>query len=134
MADDSKIDYITRRLDGVAEKVSDISVKVGAQEVKLEVQVADLRDINSELKRNNDILQTNTASLQEHIRRTNLLESYVKHVEERFSPIELEQVRKKAINEWIKKQAIFLAKISGMLGAVGGAGAAIKYVSHLLGF
>lgn len=127
-----EIDYITRRLDVVAEKVSDMSITLGAHIAKFDVHLENVLDQRAELKRNTDILDNNTLSLQDHIKRTDLLEQYVKKIDERFTPLELDQIRSKAVTEWLRNRIFFLAKLGGAVTSLGALAALARLlVQHL---
>lgn len=129
---DSKLDYIANRLDNVAEKVEDINTTLASHVAKFEAHVEREEDDRAHLIRNTDVLHENTSSLKDHMKRTELLEYYVKKIDERFTPIELEISRKKAVGEWLKSNVIFLGKVGGAVTALGGIGAAIKIlIGHL---
>lgn len=132
MADDSKIDYITEKLDSVSEKVSDIHTKLEVHITKFDAVVSDITGDRAQVQRNTEILNTNTISLQEHMKRTDLLENYVRNIEGRFTPVELDIMRKRAVSEWIKAQMILAAKIGGAITALGSIGATLKFLIHYL--
>ena len=132
MANDTKIDYIVHKIDSVSEKVADINSNLEVHIAKFEAHIEHGEEQKEEIKRNTDILHQNTASLHEHMRRTDLLESYVKKIEDRFAPVELESLRKKAVSEWIKVKLVIIAKIGGAAAALGSIGAAVKLLLSLL--
>lgn len=132
MADDTKIDYITNRLDTVAEQVSEINTALQVHIAKFDAAVQGNEDDRKNIARNTDILQSNTANLAEHMKRTEILETYVKKIDERFTPVEMELLKKKAVGEWWKNRVMFLAKLGGALGALGALGAAAKMLIHYL--
>jgi hypothetical protein len=133
MADDKKLDYITTRLDKVADDVVDINTKLEVHIAKFDSVVEDVKVDRTHLQRNTDILNTNTTSLQEHMKRTDILEQYVRNIEGRFTPVELDVMRKKAVSEWIKAQLVLVAKIGGAITALGGIAAAAKMLLAYLG-
>lgn len=129
---DSKLDYITEKLDNVSEKVTDIDTKLQIHIIKFDEAIKDNIEDRKDITRNTDILQDNTKNLAEHMKRTELLENYIKLLESRFTPVEMETVRKKAIADWTKERLVLLAKIGGALSALGAIGAAVKLlISHL---
>lgn len=133
MADESKLDYITTRLDKVGEDVSDINTKLEVHMAKFDAVVEDVKLDRQQLQRNTEILGTNTNSLQEHMKRTDILEGYVRNIEGRFTPVELDMMRKKAVSEWIRAQMVLAAKIGGALTALGSAAAAAKLlIQHFM--
>lgn len=114
------------KLDTIVEKVSNIGTKLEVHIANFEAHISHEEEQKEELKRNTSILQTNTSSLQEHMQRTDALESYVKKIDERFTPVELESLRKKAVADWWKTRVIFMAKLGGAIGAVGAMGGILK--------
>src|ERR1700744_1773814 len=105
MADD-KIDYIAQRLDTVAKKVSEMNDTLQVHVGKFDTHLENVAERQEELKRNTDILHKNTVSLENHIKRTDLLEQYVKSIDERFTPVEMGQLKDRAVSEWIKAKII----------------------------
>jgi DNA repair exonuclease SbcCD ATPase subunit len=71
-----------------------------------------------EFKRMNDILMENTESLKYHIRRTALLEEAMLKIDARLSPIEIERIKKQAVNAWLKQKMVTVAKIFGAATAL----------------
>lgn len=132
MVDDTKIDYIAQKVDIVSEKVSDINVKLEVHMAKFDAIVDDIGIDRAQLTRNTDILGTNTHSLQEHMKRTEILENYVRNIEGRFTPVELEAMRKKAVSEWIKGKLVLTVKFGGAVAALGSLGTAIKFMLQYL--
>jgi len=131
MAIDTKIDYIAQRLDVVVDKVADMSSILNTHVVKFEDHIKHEDGQREELKRNTDILNQNTGSLQDHIKRTELLEDYVKKIDARFTPVEMEALRQRAVSDWIRGKIIFLGKFGAALGAIGTIFAILKYVLQL---
>jgi hypothetical protein len=128
MADNTKIDYIADRLDNVAEKVDDLRTTLTTHVAKFESHVVREEEDRAHLIRNTDVLNENTASLKDHMKRTEILERYVKAIDDRFTPVELELIRKKAVSEWLKSRVIFIGKLGGAVTALGAIGAAIRLV------
>ena len=83
-----------------------------------------------ELRRMNDILMDNTSSLKEHMQRTSLLEQAVMKMDERLSPIEIERIKKQAVNAWVMNNAVFIGKVFAGLAGLFGAYQAIKSLIH----
>lgn len=113
-----KIDNLAEKLDSVTEKVSDIGTKLEVHLAKFEAHVDGERDRWQALDRNTEILQQNTESLKEHMQRTDLLETYVKKIDERFTPVEVAAQRKQAVHDWWKNSIIFVAKVGAAVTAV----------------
>lgn len=128
MADDSKLDYIQERVDTVVDRVADISVSVEKLKTTFEHHISQDESLKSEFARMADTLSDNTSSLREHMRRTDLLEQYVKSVDARFTPLELEMIRKKAVNSWIIAKLKLVAKLGAAVSALGVLGLAAKHV------
>lgn len=127
MADNSKLDYIQERVDTVVDRVADLNKTVEGLKATFEHHIKQDEHMQDELTKMSSTMQANTLSLQEHMRRTNLLEDYVKSVEARFSPIEMEQLRKKAVQNWISVKLKFIAKLGGAITAAGAIGMAAKH-------
>jgi len=115
MAD--KIDDLTEKMDNVTEKVSGIDTKLEVHLAKFEAHVDGERDRWEALNHNTKILQENTESLKEHMQRTDLLENYVKKIDERFTPVEIAAQHKLAVANWWKNTLVLIAKIGGALTA-----------------
>lgn len=133
MAEEKKLDYITNKLDYVAEKVADIDIKLQVHIAKFDAAVEDNVEDRRKIEHNTDILSENTSSLAEHIKRTEMLENYIKVLEGRFTPVEVESARKKAVEEWVKEKLVLMAKIGGAVTGVGALAAAIKFLISYLG-
>lgn len=131
MADDKKLDYITDKLDFVADKIYEIDTNLQVHIARFESVAQDSAEDRRNIKRNTEVLQENTVSLQDHMKRTDILEAYVKGVESRFTPVEMDAMRRKAVNEWAKSRVFFLAKLGG---AITGLGAAAGLVKFLIGY
>lgn len=132
MADDTKFDYIVRRLDTVEEKVSDTNVTLGSHIARFEAHMEKLESQSDQIKRNTDILNRNTASLEHHIERTDLLQEYVTKMDQRFSVIELEAIQKKARRDGYIANLVLLGKLGGAVGALGAIAAALKLAIQVL--
>lgn len=132
MADDKKLDYITNKLDDVSDKVNDMDTKLQVHIVKFDAALQESAEDRGNLARNTDILQENTDNLAEHMKRTELLEAYIKILEQRFTPVEMEAARKRAVEEWIKNKLVLIAKISGAITGLGALAATIKMLLNYL--
>lgn len=131
--DTSKLDYIADRLDTVSEKVDTLNTTLATHVAKFEAHVEREEEDRVHIIRNTDVLHNNTLSLQDHMKRTEILEHYVKAIDDRFTPVELEAMRKKAVGEWTKSRIIFLGKLGGAVAAIGSIGAGIKFLIGYLG-
>ena len=127
-----KFDVLANKLDNVAEKVSDIGSKLEVHVVKFEAHIEREDERNSTLMRHADALQENTESLKDHMRRTDALETFVKKIDERLTPVELEAIHRKAIADWWKTRIWFAAKLGGALGALGALAGMLKFVLNSL--
>lgn len=129
---EGKLDYIAHKLDDVSDKVNEIDKALGVHISKFDEAVKDNEDDRKNIKRNTDVLSENTNNLVEHMKRTDLLESYIRKIDERFTPLELEAMRKKAVSEWTKDKLMLIAKIGGALSALGAIGAALRLLFQYL--
>lgn len=118
----------TQKLDTIVEKIAEV-------DKKLEVHLTDFRnhveretERGEQIKANTTILQANTSSLEQHMARTDALETFVKQINERFTPVELESIRKKAVVEWWKGKIVLLGKIGAAIGAVGAIAGILKFM------
>jgi Ni,Fe-hydrogenase I large subunit len=119
-------------IKAVENKVGDVDKGLTAIKVAFEHHIRQDELMYEEFKRMNDVLQENTESLKIHMKRTALLEEAVIKMNSRLEPIELEKIKKQAISHWLKEKGVLLAKIAGMLGAMGGAIIALEpYISRL---
>lgn len=116
MAND-KLDSVMEKLDNVEDKVSDIRTKLEVHLSKYDMHVQFAKEQNDILKQNTEILQENTQSLRDHMERTDLLETYVKQLEQRVSPVEMDLLRSNAVADWWKNRVIFMAKLGGAIAA-----------------
>ena len=133
MADDKKIDYVLDRLENVSEKVDEIGTSLAHHAAKFDSHVERTAEERQQIQRNTDILHNNTLSLQAHMKRTDILESYVKRIDERFTPVEIESARAEAVSNYVKGKVPFLAKLGGALTTLGGLGAGLKLLlQHFL--
>lgn len=119
MAD--KKDYLQEKLDTIAGAMSNIDKDVALQKAALLAHTEQDEKLCAELTRMNNILQDNTESLKEHVRRTNLLESVVKNIDDRLNPIEIEHIQKAAVHSWAMNKLKLLGKIGTAVGAVAAA-------------
>lgn len=131
MAND-KIDNVVEKLDSVSDKVSDINTKLEVHISKFNMHIDQEQEQNEILKRNTDILHVNTASLKDHMERTDLLESYVKKLDQRIAPVELELLRSTAVSDWWKARVVFLAKLGGAIAAIGTLAGMAKWLLNAL--
>lgn len=127
-----KLDGIAHKLDTVVEKLADVNTKVEVLASNFNSHVAHEEEQVKAMAENTKVLQANTNSLQEHMSRTNMLETYMKKMDERFSPLELESIRKKAVAEWWKTKVIILGKVGAAIGAVGAIAGIVKFLLSAL--
>ena len=121
--------YIQERLESVATSVGNIDKDMALQRQALEDHTKSDEKMYEELRRMNDILQSNTESLKEHVRRTNLLEDVMNRMDKRLEPVELEHIQKQAVKDYLYKNAKFVAKITAALAGIAGL---LVYVRPLL--
>lgn len=117
---------IVDKLDELQKSTHNIDKEVALQKAAAEDHAQDLKVLQQEQKRNNDILQQNTQSLNEHMARTDLLESMVEKMDARLVPIEVERIQKEAIAAHRKDMMKKWGKIIGVLATLGGLIAATK--------
>jgi hypothetical protein len=127
-----KFDVLADKLDNVNEKVSDINSKLEVHIARFDSHVEHEEHREVALQRHTNVLQANTDSLKDHMRRTDILETYVKKIDERFTPVEQEALRKKAVAEWWKNKVLFLAKLGGAIGALGAVASIFKWLLNAL--
>jgi hypothetical protein len=114
---DDQIENIERKVDDIAECIHGVDKELSLHKATFEDHAKQDALMYEELKRMNDILQTNTESLREHMHRTDLLEQMVKKLDERFTPLEVEYIKKEAVNEYAKEKLVLIAKIGGAIVA-----------------
>lgn len=119
-----------QKLDTLVAKVSDLGTKLEVHLANFQSHTAAEEEQKQDLKQNTRVLQENTSSLQEHMARTDALEHYVKKIDERFTPVELESLRKRAVSDWWKGKVWLGAKLGGALGAVGAITGILRWLSH----
>lgn len=129
--DDKKLDYIQERIDTVVDRVHDISRSFEGLKTSFEYRQEQDERMESTLNQMNEALRRNTSSLQEHMRRTDLLEKYVRLVDNRLSPLENELSRKKAIQAWMSEKLKFIGKLGAAVSAGGAIGLGLKQLLHL---
>jgi predicted nuclease with TOPRIM domain len=128
MATDNK--ELKEDVKEVKQVVHELVKTIAEHKVTLQHQIENDRNMFEEFRRLNDILQQNTDSLKEHMHRTNLLEKSVQTLDERLCPVEVEIIGKKAVKEWMKDNAILVAKISGGLGTLVTAYMTLRHLIH----
>lgn len=127
-----KIDNIAHKIDLVSDKVSEMSTKLEVHIAKFDIAAADAAKDRVNISKNTDVLEANTGSLNEHMKRTDILEQYVKKIDERFTPVEMESIRKKAVADYAKARIILLGKLGGAIGALGALAGIVKFlIQHL---
>src|SRR5688500_1067951 len=125
----NKLDYIQERMDTVVDRLADVGKTVEALKKDILHSTTQMSSMGAELKSFGSTLNNNTMSLQEHMHRTELLEDYVKTIDKRISPNELERLRKKAVSSWISAKLKFIAKLGA---AVSAGGALLMAIKHLI--
>lgn len=129
-SDDKKLSYIQERVDAISDKVSEIDSTLSVHVSKFDAQLDIVQELRNDIKATNRVLSKNTDSLDTHIYRTNLLEEYMKKIDARFHPMEIEHLRQVAVQEWLSAKLKLLAKIGAAVGALGSLGLAIKFLAH----
>lgn len=117
---------IVDKLDDLQKSTHSIDKEVALQKAAAEDHAQDLKALQHEQKRNNDILQQNTQSLNEHMARTDLLESMVEKMDARLTPIEIDKIEKEAVAKARKEALIRWGKIIAALATLSGIIAAAK--------
>lgn len=130
MADD-KNDYLQQRLDTISDKVSDTNSTLKTHITKFDNLLDWTAQAREDIRQTHEVLQKNTASLEVHIYRTQLLEDYVKKVDARFAPVEVEHLRVKAVNEWVSSKLKLIAKFGAAAGALGTLSVLAKYLLQI---
>jgi len=129
---DDKIDYIQKKLDTAVDKMHDMNASLRTHMGNFETHTRQDEGMYEELKRMNNILSDNTASLKDHMYRTDLLEDYIKKVDIRFLPVERAHADKKAINTWIFTKLKFIAKLGAAAVGLGSLMVAVKFLIQFL--
>lgn len=130
-----------RSLEGankeLSKSISSLDKTVGEFKVSFENHVASDEKMYEELKRMNDILSDNTASLQTHIKRTDLLEQAVMKMDVKLTALEVKSIGEEAIKKWLKDTTKFVGKVCAALAAlttaIMAAPAVIKWLISLAG-
>ncbi len=112
---DLKVDYIQDKVDEVASIVHKIDKEQALQKATFEDHLTQDERMYQEFMRMNNILQENTASLREHMLRTDMLETLVMKVDARLAPIEIDRIKKDAVKAWLKNAATVTAKVLTLL-------------------
>lgn len=92
----------------------------------------ELRDLRKQLIRMNETLSVNTESLRTHIRRTELLEQATIKLDGRLSELEIKNIERNAIKNWVRNTIILYAKIIAGAGAFVGAVMGLPIVAEWL--
>ncbi len=106
-------------VDGIESQVNQLDKALAQYQITREHHQQQDERMYEELKRMNDILLSNTESLKQHMRRTELLEAAVMKMNDRISPLELENIKKAAVRSWIKENAILAGKVLAAILALG---------------
>lgn len=113
------------------DKLAELDKSVSEHKLVFDIHAKTDERMYEELKRMNDILEVNTASLKEHMAQTALLKATVLQMDARLLPMELEKIRRDAINAWLKDKLILAAKGAGvLLGSGGIVWSILKYLGH----
>lgn len=128
-SDSKKIDYIQEKLDDVASTCANIDKEVALQKQAFDDHLSQDERMYQEFKRMNDILQQNTDSLKEHMYRSDMLETLMTKMEERYSPVAKEFERKQAVRDWSVAKLKLMGKLGAALSALGTILAIIHHLS-----
>jgi chromosome segregation ATPase len=121
-----QLDHIQERIDTVIDRVADANKSLESFKTAFELHVEKDDQMSSKLIGLHDTLIENTQNLREHMRRTDLLEEYVKAVDARFTPVEMERLRSRAVNAWISSKLGLVVKVGAALGAGATIGVALQ--------
>lgn len=97
---DQKIEYIQEKMDEISDSVHNIDKSLAVHKSEFIEHSKQDEKMYDELKRMNDILQTNTDSLQEHMHRTDLLETLITRMDARLAPFEQEKISQEAVKKY----------------------------------
>jgi hypothetical protein len=117
-----QLDHIQERIDTVIDRVADANKSLESFKTAFELHVEKDDQMSSKLIGLHDTLIENTQNL----RRTDLLEEYVKAVDARFTPVEMERLRSRAVNAWISSKLGLVVKVGAALGAGATIGVALQ--------
>ena len=125
--DDKVLELILQTMEKVDQKVEKVNDKVEAigNKVVEQNQICDnhtnlIKEIGSEQSKMNEILDRNTASLDEHIKRTAILEEEVVDLDKRITPLEDDRLRKGIISSFVKRNAKVIVTVIGISGTIAG--------------
>lgn len=121
---------VKQALNRLSDQANDIDKSLSAYKTSFDNHIIQDEKMYEEFKRLNDILMENTLSLKEHMHRTGLLEQAVIKMDSRLSPIEIDRIKKQAINSWIKSNLYLVAKVVGAITALAGLYKAIAMFIH----
>lgn len=99
-------------------KISAIEQRVNSMDEKVDVVSSDLKEINQKLDSVDRTLIVNTASLQEHMRQTNLLKKQQEKFHGRLETIEKSRERVSNIMWFVAKVFLVLSSAAGFIIAV----------------
>jgi predicted transcriptional regulator len=127
MSSDDSSNYVISELRSIdnsvkelSEKISSVDKTLAEHQVSFENHIKQDTMMYDELKRMNDILQSNTDSLKQHMYRTELLETAVLKLDQRLTPLEIQDIEKKAIKNWWAGAGMLIAKIASAIAGLAG--------------
>jgi methyl-accepting chemotaxis protein len=119
---DSKLNDIQEQVSSISESVHNIDKEVALTQQTLKNHTAHDEILDQQIVKQlgliNEVLQKNTASLDEHIRRTDLLETMVQKMDNRLSPLEVQHIQQEAIITWRHDTLMKAIKIVGAIGSI----------------
>lgn len=121
MSNQRVLDHIVKSLDKAHEKLNrldEIQQEISANKITLLTHIGGESGIVGEQKLIRQTLDRNTASLEEHVRRTELLEKTVSNLDNRMVPIEREYLHKKAVEVFFSKMGKWIGAIFALVGAI----------------
>ena len=129
---DSMLSHIIDAINEIRISTHNIDKEVTLQKASAEERHVDIKQIQEDQRRLTEVMRENTDSLNEHMARTDLLEKAVMAIDSRLTPIEIERIQKTAIAQHRNDMLMRIAKIMGVLTAIGGIIMAAKPLILLL--
>lgn len=119
---DSKLSDIQDQVNSISESVHSIDKEIALtqQTLKAHTNHDEMLDkqIVEQLGLINEGLRKNTESLNEHMYRTDLLETIVKKMDTRLSPLEVKHIQTEAVDTWRHNALMKTIKIIGAIGVI----------------
>jgi len=109
--------FILSKLEKIDEKVDDIKIHAAKQSVTLE-------ETKNNITKHSELLKDYNQSLQDHMKRTSILETEVKGFHTDFDPIRRDFLDDKAVMKYnatrLKKAMMWMGAVSTALGIIYG--------------